>query len=47
MFRFYRDHYATERNPLFNGLVYAGIAAKFALSAMRSAVARGLERARR
>jgi GT2 family glycosyltransferase len=46
MYRFYRDHYASERNPLFNGLVYAAIAGKLAISATRSALARGVARAR-
>jgi N-acetylglucosaminyl-diphospho-decaprenol L-rhamnosyltransferase len=46
MFRFYRDHYAAERNPLLNGLVYAGIAGKLAVSAVRSAGARALARLR-
>lgn len=46
MFRFYRDHYAARRNPFLNGLVYAGIAGKLAVSALRSAAARGLVRAR-
>jgi hypothetical protein len=40
MFRFYRDHYASERNPLLNLVVYAGIGIKFCASAVRSAVAR-------
>ena len=40
MYRFYRDHYAPERNPLLNAGVYAGIAVKFVVSAVRSAVAR-------
>jgi hypothetical protein len=44
MYRFYRDHYAAARNPLVNGAVYTGIAAKFAISAVRSAVARALTR---
>ena len=42
MYRFYRDHYAAARNPLVNGAVYTGIAMKFAISALRSAVARRL-----
>jgi GT2 family glycosyltransferase len=46
MYRFYRDHYAPERNLLVNSAVYTGIAVKFAISAVRSAVARGLQRAR-
>ena len=40
MFRFYRDHYAAQRNPFVNAAVYAGIAVKFAISATRSAIAR-------
>jgi len=40
MFRFYRDHYAAARSPLLNGAVYIGIAAKLAVAAVRSAVAR-------
>jgi len=35
MYRFYRKHYATERNPLLNLAVYAGIAAKLAVSTIR------------
>jgi hypothetical protein len=40
MYRFYRKHYAPERNPLVNGAVYAGIAGKLALALVKSAVAR-------
>ena len=40
MFRFYRDHYAADRNPFLNGLVYVGIAARFALAATRDSFAR-------
>ena len=40
MFRFYRDHYAAQRNPLVNGAVYAGIAVKLAIAGARSAFAR-------
>jgi GT2 family glycosyltransferase len=40
MFRFYRLHYAAERNPLMNAAVYAGIAAKFAFSLTRNALRR-------
>ena len=47
MFRFYRDHYAAQRNPLLNAVVYAGIALKFVLAAARSAVARTVLRLRR
>jgi GT2 family glycosyltransferase len=46
MFRFYRDHYAGERNPLLNAAVYAGIALKFGAAATRSAVARAVARVR-
>jgi N-acetylglucosaminyl-diphospho-decaprenol L-rhamnosyltransferase len=40
MFRFYRDHHASSRNPLLNLAVYAGIGIKFCGSAARSAIAR-------
>ncbi len=46
MLRFYRDHYASARSPLLNGLIYTAIAAKFVLSAARSALARAFVRAR-
>jgi N-acetylglucosaminyl-diphospho-decaprenol L-rhamnosyltransferase len=46
MFRFYRDHYAPERNALVNGAVYAGIAVKFVLAAVRSTGARAFKRLR-
>jgi GT2 family glycosyltransferase len=46
MYRFYCDHYAGERNPLLNAAVYAGIAVKFAASAVRSALARAVARVR-
>src|SRR3954451_18339630 len=39
MSRFYRDHYAAERSPFLNGLVYVGIAARFTLAAVRDSVA--------
>jgi N-acetylglucosaminyl-diphospho-decaprenol L-rhamnosyltransferase len=42
MYRFYRDHYAAQRNPLLNAAVYCGIGVKFVLSAVRSALARAL-----
>ena len=42
MFRFYRDHYAAQRNPLLNGLVYAGIAVKLAVATGRSALGSAL-----
>ncbi len=45
MYRFYRDHYATQRNPLVNGAVYAGIAGKLALSVARNAARSARRRA--
>ena len=45
MYRFYRDHYAAERNPVSNAAIYAGIGAKFAASATASALARAKLRA--
>jgi N-acetylglucosaminyl-diphospho-decaprenol L-rhamnosyltransferase len=36
MFRFYRTHYASNRRPALNATVYAGIAAKLAVSSGRS-----------
>jgi hypothetical protein len=36
MFRFYRKHYAAQRNPLVNLAVYCGIAAKLAVSVLRT-----------
>jgi GT2 family glycosyltransferase len=44
MYRFYRDHYAPERNVFVNVAVYAGIAVKFTISALRSAAARAVSR---
>jgi hypothetical protein len=44
MARFYRAHYAARNNPLLNLAVYAGIALKLAVSALRSAGARTLAR---
>jgi N-acetylglucosaminyl-diphospho-decaprenol L-rhamnosyltransferase len=38
MFRFYRKHYAATRSMLVSALVYAGIAAKLAVSVSRGAV---------
>jgi GT2 family glycosyltransferase len=46
MYRFYRRHYAAERNPLVNAAVYAGIAVKLVISAVRNALARGIGRLR-
>lgn len=40
MYRYYRKHTAETSPVPLNGLVYAGIALKFAVSALRSAVAR-------
>lgn len=42
MYRFYRKHYAPDRNPALNALVYVGIAAKLALSIVATAVRRAL-----
>jgi N-acetylglucosaminyl-diphospho-decaprenol L-rhamnosyltransferase len=44
MYRYYRAHLASQRGPLFNGLVYAGIALKFLASATASAAARARQR---
>jgi N-acetylglucosaminyl-diphospho-decaprenol L-rhamnosyltransferase len=44
MYRYYRAHLAGERGPLFNALVYVGIALKFLASATASASARALQR---
>ena len=41
MARFYRRFDAPERNPLLNAAVYAGIAAKLAVSLIRTAFSRG------
>jgi len=40
MLRFYRKHYAGVRNPLLNGVVYAGIGVKLVLSVLVSAIRR-------
>jgi GT2 family glycosyltransferase len=40
MLRFYRKHYATERSPLLNGAVYAGIGLKLASSVVASSARR-------
>jgi N-acetylglucosaminyl-diphospho-decaprenol L-rhamnosyltransferase len=40
MYRFYRKHYAPRHNPLFNGLIYAGIALKLSGSLIASPVRR-------
>jgi GT2 family glycosyltransferase len=42
MYRFYRKHYAATRSPIFNGVVYAGIVVKLALSLTVSAMSRRL-----
>jgi N-acetylglucosaminyl-diphospho-decaprenol L-rhamnosyltransferase len=44
MYRFYRTHYASERSPVINAAVYAGIAVKLAASVLRSALARATDR---
>ena len=44
MYRYYRAHLASQRGPLFNGLVYVGIALKFVVSATSSAAARARQR---
>lgn len=44
MGRFYRAHYAGRHNPVYNAVIYAGIAVKFAASAIASAAARGRAR---
>ncbi len=40
MYRFYRKHYAGQRNALVNAAVYGGIFGKLCISVARSAVAR-------
>jgi hypothetical protein len=44
MYRYYRAHLASQRGPLFNALVYVGIALKFVASATASAAARARQR---
>jgi N-acetylglucosaminyl-diphospho-decaprenol L-rhamnosyltransferase len=44
MYRYYRAHLAAQRGPLFNTLVYGGIAFKFLASATASAAARARQR---
>jgi N-acetylglucosaminyl-diphospho-decaprenol L-rhamnosyltransferase len=44
MARFYRAHYAARNNPPLNAAVYAGIALKLVVSALRSAAARAVTR---
>lgn len=40
MLRFYRKHYAQQRSPLFNGIVYCGIATKLGFSLARNRLRR-------
>jgi N-acetylglucosaminyl-diphospho-decaprenol L-rhamnosyltransferase len=42
MYRFYRKHYAADRNPLLNLAVYCGIAAKLVLTIARTEARRSL-----
>lgn len=44
MYRYYRAHLASQRGPVFNALVYSGIALKFLASATASAAARARQR---
>jgi N-acetylglucosaminyl-diphospho-decaprenol L-rhamnosyltransferase len=46
MFRFYRRHYAAERSPALNALVYVGIGLKFATAVVHSALRRSRARLR-
>lgn len=46
MLRFYRSHYAAERSPLLNALVYAGIGVKFTTAVGYSSLCRILDRLR-
>jgi N-acetylglucosaminyl-diphospho-decaprenol L-rhamnosyltransferase len=46
MYRFYRRHYAPQRSPAMNALVYLGIGLKFAASAAQSLLRRSLARLR-
>jgi GT2 family glycosyltransferase len=46
MYRFYRRHYAPERSPIVNSLVYVGIAVKLAVSVIQSFLRRSLARLR-
>jgi N-acetylglucosaminyl-diphospho-decaprenol L-rhamnosyltransferase len=46
MYRFYRRHYAPERSPALNLLVYVGIAARFAATLAQSVLRRSLARLR-
>ena len=47
MYRFYRKHYASDRNPALNLLVYAGIWARMAGTVIVNAVRRALASVRR
>ena len=42
MYRFYRKHYAHERNPLVNVSVYCGIAVKLAVAVARTGLRRAI-----
>ena len=44
MYRFYRKHYAAAHNPLFNGMIYAGIGLKLLTSVPASAIIRAARR---
>jgi N-acetylglucosaminyl-diphospho-decaprenol L-rhamnosyltransferase len=46
MFRFYRRHYAAERRPALNALVYVGIGLKLAIAVVHSALRRSRARLR-
>jgi GT2 family glycosyltransferase len=45
MLRFYRKHYARQRNVVANAVIYAGIGLKLTVSLARNAISRRLERA--
>jgi N-acetylglucosaminyl-diphospho-decaprenol L-rhamnosyltransferase len=42
MYRFYRKHYAADRNPLMNAAVYCGIALKLVVASARTEARRAL-----
>src|SRR3954454_14849966 len=44
MLRFYRSHYAPQSSKLLNGVIYAGIAAKLAVTVVRTELRRLLRR---
>jgi N-acetylglucosaminyl-diphospho-decaprenol L-rhamnosyltransferase len=46
MYRFYRKHYAPNRSPVLNAIVYAGIAVKLATAVLHSALRRSRARLR-